>query len=114
MTPVETWHPRELDLPHPEERPQLTLMWMRETADLWRAGESWLVVERLGGSEIGVPYARGSIDELGEIFKALPGYYTPQGKHKLWVRGRPGWGKALKDYANVKVHSVCYEITERA
>ena len=114
LTPERDFDPYSLDLPHAEEQDALIRMWAENRADLWRNGASWLVVEFLQGDEIGVPYARGTLEELGPIFSCLAPHYKPQGKAKLWVRGRPGWGRALAEFADAKVHSVCYEIKERA
>jgi len=104
------------ELPHGEEREALFKMWREGRMDLWSFNKSWLVVEHLDGDEgaIGVPYCRGKLPDLEYIFKELAPHYKPQGKYRMWVRGRPGWGRSLSKYADAKVHSVCYEIKERA
>jgi len=114
LAPAREFDPYSLELPFEGELGALMQMLDEGNAELWRNGTSWLVVELLEGDAIGVPFARGTMNELGPIFARLAPHYKAQGKAKLWVRGRPGWARAVKEYADAKVHSVCYEITERA
>lgn len=114
LAPERDFDPYSLELPYEGELMALLNMMLQSRAELWRNGSSWLVVEVMDGDAIGVPYARGNLEELGPIFASLAPHYKAQGKARLWVRGRPGWARAVKEYANATVHSVCYEITERA
>jgi hypothetical protein len=102
------------ELPHDEESDALFRMWREGRMDLWQFNKSWLVVEHLDGDAIGVPYTRGTLTDLEHIFRKLASHYKPQGKYRMWVRGRPGWGRVLSEFADARVHSVCYEIKERA
>lgn len=107
--------PTALNLPEPGELPALLAMWAQGRADYWTNGESWLVVERLpNGKGIGVPFARGELDQIKAILEQLIAHYAPEGYSECWVRGRPGWARALKDVANCELHSVCYRFTQRA
>ncbi len=106
--------PFELDLPIPSEIDSLAAMQAEGRAYLYEADGSWLIIEDLGNSSIGIPFARGKMDGMKRLFTAVIDDCDLNNVTLCWVRGRPGWERAIKDMQiNVEIHSVCYKITKR-